>query len=391
MKIAFICRKYHKHGGISKYVSELAERACVENEVHIFANSFENLKPSMKCHKVPMLKSKLLFNMKKHAINNLLEVFSFTIFSTLMVNSTEYDIVHNNGDYFGDYDIYTVPSCHKAWLKIARASEGLAGKVVKSFLNPLHFIILLGEKVIFARKRRIIAISEVIKKEVLENYPVNPLDIDVIHLGCTVEKSDEKLKQKSRMLIENKYNLNNESILLLFAGYEFGRKGLAEIIKSLSKIKNENLYLLVAGQDDPGKYRQLSEKLEVNDKVIFLGHIADMPVYYNACDVFVFPTKYEPFGLVITEAMSYGLPVITTEIAGASELIENGVDGELISKPENNDELTACITKIICDKNYRKELSKNAMVKASLNTWDEVYSKTYKVYEEEAVRKKARV
>jgi glycosyltransferase involved in cell wall biosynthesis len=97
-----------------------------------------------------------------------------------------------------------------------------------------------------------------------------------------------------------------------------------------------------------------------------------MSHFYAASDIFVLPTKMEPFGLVITEAMASGLPVITSRLAGAAELIKDGETGLLLNDPENPGELQDKIFKLTRDSDYRNNMGNNAAAAMQQYSWEKV-------------------
>ncbi|HKZ45180.1 MAG TPA: glycosyltransferase family 4 protein, partial [archaeon] len=95
-----------------------------------------------------------------------------------------------------------------------------------------------------------------------------------------------------------------------------------------------------------------------------------------------FPTQYEPFGLVILEAMASGLPVVTTKLAGAAELIEDGKDGLLLDNPKSSDEIARKLNYLIENDAMRRKVGKNARKKAEKYTWKKTADEMLKVFEE---------
>jgi len=108
----------------------------------------------------------------------------------------------------------------------------------------------------------------------------------------------------------------------------------------------------------------------------------DLNRHYNLADIFVFPTKYEGFGIPVVEAMAAGLPVVTTNTAAGEDAVEPGKNGLLIDDPTNIMEIAEKMSILIEDENLRKQMGRNARRTAQNFTWDEIAKKTLEVYEE---------
>jgi UDP-glucose:(heptosyl)LPS alpha-1,3-glucosyltransferase len=192
---------------------------------------------------------------------------------------------------------------------------------------------------------------------------------------------DFNFDQEKRQEMRGKLGLKDDEVALLFSGYEFGRKGLGYILKSLPKI-SDGAKLLVVGNDDPLPYEKLASKLGVRDKVVFAGFVPDIAACYAASDIFVFPTIYEPFGLVITEALSTGLPVVTSKLAGAAEIMDDGRDGLLLNDPTDQSEIAEKINFLIDNEDIRRAIGDNGRKTAKKYSWNVAAQKTMDVYEE---------
>jgi glycosyltransferase involved in cell wall biosynthesis len=102
--------------------------------------------------------------------------------------------------------------------------------------------------------------------------------------------------------------------------------------------------------------------------------------YYGSADVFVFPTFHDSFGMVISEAMASGLPVITNREAGAAELIEHGVSGWLTEKPWDVDQIADGLNILANDPVLRKRMGDAARKAIEPYTWDRCAEETMAVY-----------
>ena len=109
--------------------------------------------------------------------------------------------------------------------------------------------------------------------------------------------------------------------------------------------------LLVVGGDDPRPFRAQAAALGVGDRIVFTGHSPVVEEYFQAGDVFVFPTIYEAFGLVMLEAAAAGLPVVATPLGVAEEMIENGRNGALIER--DGASIAAAVAPLVADREGR--------------------------------------
>ena len=109
--------------------------------------------------------------------------------------------------------------------------------------------------------------------------------------------------------------------IALFVGdLRTNRKGIRQTLEAMTHI--HNAHLAVVGRSNRSPFVAFADKLGIASRVHFLNFRSDIPQIMRACDLFVFPTSYDPFGLVVLEAMASGLPVVTAVNAGASEIMD---------------------------------------------------------------------
>ena len=102
-------------------------------------------------------------------------------------------------------------------------------------------------------------------------------------------------------------------------------------------------YLIVAGGGKINKFRSLAEKLNLDKKIVFLGHLPNIQNAMSISDVAVLPTFFDPCSRFILEALAACRPVITTKFNGASDFFVNNRHGKVIDTPENIDALAEAI------------------------------------------------
>jgi len=371
MKVCMIGRAVNKWGGISRYIAEIAERMSYENDVHILSawcevNNFNFILHQYSIPRKPyFLQISTSFLKVSHLAKKLDEKYHF-------------DVLHSS-ECEGTYQhIITAHSCVRgAYEKLKRNNNVFIDAIRR--IRPFVAFGLEIERLIYMRKkyRKIIAVSEGVKNELIHYYRLPSEDIVVIPNGVDLKefKTDTKRKKKVR----EKHRIDENEIILMFSGYEFRRKGLEFVIRALPLVEGD-VKLLVIGRDNPSYYRDLASKLGVLEKIIFAGFVPDISEYYAASDIFVFPTAYEAFSLATLEAVASGLPILATRVNGTEELIKEGYNGFFIEREPKN--IAEKVSILIEDENLRKQMSKNARKTAENYSWDEIAKRTLEVYEE---------
>lgn len=194
-----------------------------------------------------------------------------------------------------------------------------------------------------------------------------------------------ELEFKERKYIKNNHGLND--VVILSVGSFINIKGLDILIKSFENIKSKykNLsisLLLIGGGELKDKYISYIKEKNLSD-IIMIDFMdkKELIKYYKISDIFVFPSKGDVWGLVVNEAMSFGLPIIGSSMAGAShDLMKDGRNG-FIFESENIDDLTSKLELLVKNKQLRKEFgrqSKNIIEKYSIKAMSERHNEIFK-------------
>ena len=163
--------------------------------------------------------------------------------------------------------------------------------------------------------------------------------------------------------------------VVLFIGQDFQRKGLDIAIAAVAQLPG--VVLRVIGKDGQSAARAQAERLGMIDRIEFLGQRDDVPAQLAAADALVLPSRQEPFGMVVAEALLMGVPPVVSKNAGASEIVFDGVDGRVVAGDGTNDWAEALRDVLANAAKYRGE----ALLRRDDLSYDSHLRKLMEVYE----------
>ena len=181
------------------------------------------------------------------------------------------------------------------------------------------------------------------------------------------------------------YAMDNEKIIL-YVGRLVYEKGVQHLIAAMPKILSNynDAKLIIAGRGGMmDELRAEASNLGLNDKIYFTGYLNSKQVQkmYKCADVAVFPSTYEPFGIVALEAMLAGVPTVVSDVGGLDEIVTHGVDG-MKSYAGNENSIADSVTALFYDHQLATNVSKKAKqkVKDQFN-WEKIAQDTHFTYE----------
>lgn len=316
-------------------------------------------------------------------------VTGFRFFLLALFGKRKNILVHSTGACSFISDVVQVQFVSKSWRAkqklldsklyqrpLTRGKSGIRKELKKLYHRTLLRFNVWTEERIYTNKKKYIAIADCVAEELKENFGIRPENICVIRHGVdhTLFSPRNTSNQQKANALRTEVGVPEGSYVWIFVG-EFERKGLAPAIDALSKLsvnEQKKIALLAVGGGDVVGFKELAMKKGVSESVFILGHKKNIQDYFQAADVFVLPTFYEPFGLVIIEAMACGLAPVVSRCAGGAELIEEGVSGRLIQNPESSEEIAQKMRDFLKNPAAYFEMGKKAREVAVARTWDVV-------------------
>lgn len=227
----------------------------------------------------------------------------------------------------------------------------------------------------------IITVSEFSKNDIAKEFNF-PLDNIYVTALAAEDIYKPLSKRECKELITQKYGIEEDFIL--YVGGFSPRKNILGLIEAYSKLPNnlkEKYKLVVIGRKGPSydKYKARTETLNISDKVIFTDFVplGDMPLFYNATEVLVYPSFYEGFGLPPVEAMACGTPVIASNVTSLPEVCYKSA---LLIDPNNIDSLAYDIERVLSNSLLRLTMVKKSLTRSNDFSWNKTALNTISAY-----------
>ena len=237
------------------------------------------------------------------------------------------------------------------------------------------------EKRIFEKGecKKIIAISEMVKRDILKHYQLPEDRVKVVYNGVQLDRFNPSNRKFFRDEIRQQLRISDEEVMILFVGSGFERKGLEYLIKSVQYMKQKNWRLVLVGKGKWKRYLGFASKKN-QGKITHLEPIDEIEKMYAAADFFVLPSIYEPFGNANLEALASGLPIITSRNCGAAEIITPKKEGIVLEDPSDYKAIADAID-FLMDSKIRESMGESARLLAEKFTQERNASEMLEVYQ----------
>jgi len=313
-------------------------------DLHVFTRSRPSPTPQMHVHTITGA-----------SMSRTRQSMTFAHRVEAMVHADSFDVVHAISPCVGA-DIYqprggTVAETIERNIAL-RSTPG--GRSLKRFANRLN----LKQRFMLALERTIlgggngpvvVAISDYVVRQLKEHYGLPDERIRKIYNGVDHDAATDAEKAGDRAALRREFGIGEGDLLVLLVAHNFRLKGVQRWMEALALLLQRgvtNVRSLVIGKGESQRWHRLAAKMGIERHLTFTGPSDRVRGFLHAVDVLVHPTYYDPCSRVILEAMAAGVPCVTTRWDGASEVIENGVNGYVIDDPWNVQGLADCIVQL---------------------------------------------
>lgn len=354
-RIALVTPSVNRRGGTEKVLSWLVEDLAREADVTLVCGDVaETETRGCRVVRLPMI-----------GRPRLLSYLSFLIANSVWfaLRRPRFDkVVTTGGDCFHADAVYA-HFCCAAWSRRLAREPLLPGGGLRRRLANLHYRLFLAvaartEGRIYRRGGEVIAVSQGTARELERFYGVAAGRIRVVPNAVDPRvRLDEAGRQAGRARVRAREGVAPNAVVVLFlAAGDWKRKGLGLLLEALAQLPGGSRpTLLVVGRDEAGFYERLAARLGVAEGIRFCGFRPDVESYYAAADVFVYPSSYEAFPLVVLEAAGAGLPLVVTRINGVEELVQDGRNGFLVAPDAT--EIADRLQRLVRDPGLRERMA----------------------------------
>ncbi len=375
LKIAFVLDRFLPSRGGENYFQRLAEELFrAGHDVHVFAMAAEkSAGPACHVHLIPVWRWP-----------RSLRMLSFLFHSTRLIKEDDFDIIHGVGWTLSMNVFNPHGGVEQAYLKQEFRSITsrfyYLWRVMRRYLSLEHYLTrwIQKKQYLSPRVKRIIAISQMIRRDILQHYATLAEKVVVVFNSVDLDRFHPKNREIYRAQKRASLNIPLDTTVLLFVGNNYRLKGLESLLAAMGLLRQRfsrhRILLLVAGRGQAGRYQRKARRIGVSDLVRFLGAVREMEQVYAASDIYVHPTFYDSCSLAVLEALASGLPAVTTRFNGAADAIVSGEGGRVIEDPADIEGLAESIAYFFDEK--RRDRARSVA-----RGWMEQYSSSYNVGE----------
>lgn len=351
MLIALCLYKYFPYGGLQRDFLAIAKTLREQgHQIRIYTREWEGDRPNI-ANDLILVPTKALTNHGKD------REFNKWVLSHIKQHPVDRVVGFNKMPGLDVY--YGADVCYAE--KIRQEKKGWLYRFTSRCRHYLEFEKSVLEK---DATTKILIISKKQKTDFQKHYQTEDSRFILLPPGISRDRRYQNISKDARNKLKDLVPISSDDYVLLQIGSDFQRKGVDRSILALASLPDElrkKTHLIVLGKSNATPYIQLAKKLEISEKVHFLGGSNQVPSFIGSADILLHPARSENTGTVILEALVGGLPEIVTSECGYAFYVEKAKTGIVLSTPfdqrEFNQKLRKALNRKILD-----EFKRNACI-----------------------------
>ena len=360
MEVALVVHDFDRNNGQGRYCVELVRHLRDRCRFTVYSATADRAElAGVDWRPVPSWRAR-----------HLTTVFTFLAGAELKLRGARHDLVHAQGLSSWRADVITVHMVHAARLRRLPAATRSKDRLFSAIVTPL-------ERAFYQRRRarHAIVMGRRLGAELADEYGWDR-PLSVIPHGTDAARFRPARDEEERAEARARYGLGDEGRTWLFMGEAV--KGLREVIVQMPTFPQ--VRLLVVTRSVVDAHRALARQLGVAGRITFHGFEASPELAFRAADALIYPSAYDPFGMVATEAMASGLPVVLGREMGAAELVRHGHDG-LLCDPTSPESLREQLGRLEADPATATIIGRAARATIGRHSWEVCAESTWSVYQ----------
>jgi glycosyltransferase involved in cell wall biosynthesis len=360
-----------KRHGTERRVAEWTSRLTADYDVHVYSQRVEDLDLStLTWHRIPKIPGPHLLNFiwwlgANHAWR----------WWDRRFRGISHDLVFNAGTNCLDADAISIHIVFAEFERQVRPELAFSRNSIASLPRLIHRrlyyrLIKALERRLYVRPRaQLILIARKTQGDIDRFYGPHET-LPIVYMGIDHATFNPQSRAARRAEVRRELGIADDRFAFLLVGNDWRKKGLFTLLDAMPLLADLPVVLLVAGSDETHSYQKQIKESHLEDRVRFLPSRGDVAYYYAAADAYVGPSIEDTFAQPPAEAMSCGLPVITTVTNGTAEIMTDGVDGIVLRDPLDVRALASAMRSLCTDREFCRRLAEKAARTAEQYTWD---------------------
>jgi glycosyltransferase involved in cell wall biosynthesis len=381
LRLAVVSPFVDRRHGTERALAELLEILSTNYgcHIHLYAQQVEGLKLSPpqfvnSADSGSITWRKIPFVGGPHLLRFIIWMFlnTFCRFWDQAIGRVRFDFVLSPGINCLDADLVIVHAVFRRLMELSAHEEspGPALRRLRRWHRNAYYSFLAAlERRIYSNPAVSLCTVSERSKKLLTSY-FQRQDIVVIPNAVDPTEFSPASRVKKRSIARNCRGFEESDFVLLLIGNDWQVKGLPCVMKAMKATSTRSLHLLVVGNENPSRYLEQARQLGIAEQMRFEPSEQNALELYAAADLYVSPSLEDSFGLPVLEAMACGLPVISSRLAGVSELVSNEIDGFVLTDPQDAHELATILNRVIDNPILRNRIEAAARVRAVSCNWE---------------------